>query len=90
MNKDKEIIQPEQAPYVGEHACRLNSPTKYTSFARKNCYMKHNSKCVDVIFGIKAGKSEIQAIRMPTENWSEMAAKTYCKELKGEFDAAAD
>jgi hypothetical protein len=89
--KDEKNLSPEELkPYAGEHACRINQPEKYSKFARKNCFMKHSGKCVDVIFGINNGKSEIQALRMPTESWSKLAAETYCKDMKGNFDAAAE
>ena len=75
-------------PYPNEHACRLNSPGKYDRFARKNCEQKHSKKCIDVIYGIKAGKSEIQALRYKTKIWGASAAKSHCKSRKGTFEPA--
>lgn len=78
----------EGKPYKGEHACRLSSPDKYDKFARKNCEIKHDGKCIDVIYGIKGKKSEIQALRFKTDVWTEAQAKGYCKDKEGMFEAA--
>ena len=75
-------------PYPEEHACRLNDPGKYDRFARKNCEQKHNGKCIDVIYGIKSGKSEIQALRYPKKIWEVAAARAHCKKQEGKFEAA--
>ena len=85
IKQDKENI--EERPYKGEHACRLEDPKKYDSFARKNCYIKKDKKCIDIIFGIKDNKSEIQAMRFSMDIWSEADAKAYCKEKGGMFEA---
>ena len=90
MNKENNSVSYEEAAYPSEHACRINSPDKYDKFARKNCYLKSSGKCVDVIFGIKNDKSEIQAFRYSKETWSEMAAKSHCKDMSGSFEAASD
>lgn len=75
-------------PYSGEHACRLENPDKYDSFARKNCAEKHDSKCIDVIYGIKDNKSEIQALRYDKKIWTESDARAHCKTRDGSFEAA--
>lgn len=77
-------------PYPNEHACRINEPDKYEKFARKNCYVQVDDKCVDVIFGIKEGKSEIQAYRYDKKTWTKSSAASHCKTHKGTFDAAAE
>jgi len=83
-----------RAPYPSEHACRLNSPDKYDSFARKNCEVKHDGKCIDIIYGIKGkGKdkiSEIQAYRYNKDTWTASDARAHCKEHDGIFEAASD
>ena len=79
----------ETKPYENEHSCRLEDPGKYDRFARKNCYQKHDGKCIDFIFGIKEGKSEVQAMRFNKDVWTEEAAKNYCKDKKGSFEAAS-
>jgi len=76
-------------PYPNEHSCRLEDPDKYDRFARKNCAQKSDGKCIDVIYGIKGGKSEIQALRYPKSVWTESAARTHCKLHKGFFEPAA-
>ena len=75
-------------PMPSEHSCRLESPDKYDRFARKNCEQKHEGKCIDVIYGIKEGKSEIQALRYNKEVWTEAQAKSHCKDHDGSFEAA--
>lgn len=79
----------ETRPFPNEHSCRLEDPGKYDRFARKNCEIKHDNKCIDVIFGIKSGKSEIQAMRYPKDIWDESAARNHCKSKGGSFEAAA-
>ncbi len=78
----------EIKPYANEHSCRIKDPKKYDSFARKNCHVKHDGKCIDVIFGIKEGKSEIQAYRYDKDVWTESAAKAHCKDKGGAFEPA--
>jgi len=77
-------------PYPQEHACRINNPDKYDKFNRKNCDQKHDDKCIDVIYGIKDGKSEIQALRYPKDIWTASAARSHCKTRDGTFEAAAE
>lgn len=76
-------------PYPNEHACRLNNPDKYDSMRRKNCDMKSGGKCLDVIYGIKSGKSEIQAYRYKKTIWSASAARSHCSSHNGSFEAAS-
>lgn len=75
-------------PYPNEHACRLQSPDKYDRFARKPCDQKSDGKCIDVIYGIKAGKSEIQALRYKKDVWSASDARSHCSSRGGSFEAA--
>ena len=75
-------------PYPNEHSCRLESPDKYDRFARKNCAVKVDDKCIDFIYGVKEGKSELQAMRYKTDIWSESAAKNHCKSKDGMFEPA--
>lgn len=79
----------EGKPYPGEHACRLQSPGKYTRFARKNCFRRSAGKCIDFIFGIVGGKSEVQAMRYKKTIWTAAAAATNCKDAGGTFEAAS-
>jgi len=78
----------ETRPYPNEHSCRLKPPN-YKKYARKNCYKKHDDKCIDFIFGIiSADESELQAMRYPTDIWTEDAARAHCKENDGTFEPA--
>lgn len=76
-------------PFPGEHSCRLHDPSDYEKFARKNCEIKHDGKCIDVIYGIKDGKSEIQAMRYPKKVWNADDARAHCDDHDGAFEAAA-
>ena len=76
-------------PYPHEHACRLTDPGKYDRFARKNCKQKHDGKCIDVIYGIKNEKTEIQSLRFSKDIWTVAAAKKVCVDRKGEFEPAS-
>ena len=78
----------EEKPFQNEHSCRLESPGQFTSFRRQNNWRKHNGKRIDAIFGIKAGKSKLQAMRMPKDQWSANEARNYCKSKDGSFEAA--
>ncbi len=77
-----------EKPYPNEHACRLNEPGKYDKFARKNCEIKADDKCIDVIYGIKDDKAEIQAYRYPKDTWEADAARSHCNSHEGSFTAA--
>ena len=76
-------------PYENEHACRLKAPDQFERFARKNCEQKHKDKCIDVIYGIKEGKSTIQALRYKKDVWAASDAKAHCKSRNGSFEAAS-
>lgn len=76
-------------PYPNEHACRMNDPKKYDRFARKNCEQKHGDKCIDIIYGVKAGKAEVQAMRYGKEVWTAPAARSHCGKAGGSFEAAS-
>lgn len=74
-------------PYANEHAARMHDPKDYTSFARKTI-----APGVDVIYGIKEGKSEVQAYRFAKEKFNAVQAQTWLKEHKLEpmmFEPAA-
>ena len=78
-------------PYPNEHACRLQPPDKYDSFARQK-RKSSGGKVYSVIFGIlrKAGKrtSEEQAYRYPKGSWTASEARSHCKDHGGSFEAA--
>lgn len=62
-------------PYPNEHAARIHDPGQYDSFARKNV-----APGVDVILGIKNGKSEVQAYRFDRSKFSVSEAKAWLKD----------
>jgi len=87
MNKENLELR----PYPNEHSCRLEDPGKYKKFARKNCYKKHDDKCIDYIFGvISEDESELQAMRYPKDIWTVDAARAHCKDAGGSFEAAKE
>ena len=75
-------------PFPNEHSCRIHSPKEYERFFRQNCKFKHNGKCIDAVFGVKRGKSEIQAMRYPKNVWTASEASSHCKSKKGTFEPA--
>jgi len=77
-------------PYENEHSCRLKEPN-YEKYARKNCYKKHDGKCIDFVFGIISDEeSELQSMRYPKDIWTEDAARAHCKENDGTFEPAKE
>ena len=95
LEEDKSVIWIDkgdpslQKPFPHEHSCRLHEPDKYEKFARKNCDIKSDDKCIDVIYGIADGKSEIQAYRYPKGVWEVDSARSHCKSHEGSFEAAS-
>jgi len=79
-----------EKPFENEHSCRIKEPGQYEKFARKNCEQKHEGKCIDVIYGIRNGKSEIQALRYKKDVWNAKDASTHCKSRGGTFEAAKE
>jgi hypothetical protein len=77
-------------PFANEHACRLENPDDFDKFNRVNCDQKSDGKCIDVIYGIKAGKSKIQALRYPKDVWDDDAAESHCKGRGGTFEEASE
>lgn len=60
-------------PYPSEHAARVHPPANYTSFARKTITLG-----IDAIYGIRAGKSEIQAYRFDAKKFTAAQARAWC------------
>jgi len=79
-----------EKPYANEHACRLKDPSNFDRFARNNCAQKHDGKCIDVIYGIKESKTEVQALRYKKDTWNVSSAREHCKGRKGKFEPAKD
>jgi len=86
---EQEILNESEArPYPNEHSCRLKPPN-YKKYSRKNCYKKHDGKCIDFVFGIIGpDESELQSMRYPTKTWDESSARAHCKEHDGTFEPA--
>lgn len=78
----------EGKPYENEHACRLEDPGQFDKFSRINCFRRSSKKCVDYIFGIKDGKSKVQAMRYKKGVWTADDARTHCVAHDGKFEAA--
>jgi len=80
----------EARPLPNEHSCRLKPPN-YPKYARKNCYKKHEGKCIDFIFGvISPDESELQSMRYPKDVWAVEDARAHCKAADGSFEAAKE
>ena len=77
-----------EKPYPNEHSCRIVSPKGFDKYARKNCAEKKSGKCIDVIYGIKNGKSVIQALRFKSKYWTVEDAQKECELRGGSFVAA--
>jgi len=75
-------------PYPNEHACRLQSPDKFSEFRRGT--RSHEGKKYSVIFGKpKEGEGwEEQAYRYDKDTWEASEARSHCKSHDGTFEAA--
>ena len=64
----------DMRPYPNEHAARLTDPAQYDSFARKN---NDFGDGIDAIYGVKAGTTELQAIRFKADMFSAAEARKW-------------
>jgi HK97 family phage major capsid protein len=64
----------DMRPYPNEHAARLTDPAQYNSFARKN---NDFGDGIDAIYGVKAGKTELQAIRFKADKFTAAQARKW-------------
>jgi len=64
-------------PYPNEHAARITDPGQYDRIRRKNDAF---GKGIDVIYGVKDGKSEVQAIRFDASKFTAAQAKKWLKD----------
>jgi len=64
-------------PYANEHAFRIKEPSQFDSFARKN---NEFGDGINVIYGIKEGKSQVQSIRFSSSKWTFAEAKKWMKD----------
>lgn len=76
LRKINDIQSSDARPYPNEHAARLKDPSQYDSFARKNDELGDG---IDAIYGIKDGKTELQAIRFDKTKFSVAEAKEWLK-----------
>jgi HK97 family phage portal protein len=90
VEKEDSEIEPEEAkPFPNEHACRLESPSKYSKFRRKNNAGKVDGKRIDHVIGItKDGDSDLQSIRYPKSTWEASDAGAHCSSRGGVLEAA--
>jgi HK97 family phage prohead protease len=73
--EDEEYID---KPYPNEHAVRLNQPSKYVRFARKNDEMGSG---IDAIYGItEDGTTELQALRFDSTKYTITEVRNWIKE----------
>jgi hypothetical protein len=75
-------------PFENEHSCRVKPPKNFEKIRRVNNAQKSDGKSIDVLYGIKNGKSEIQALRYKKSIWTAKAARTHCNARGGSFEAA--
>ena len=64
----------EMRPYPNEHAARITDPAQYDSFARKN---NDFGDGIDAIYGVKNGKTELQAIRFKADKFTAAQARKW-------------
>jgi len=66
----------------------MKDPGQFDRFARENCRMRSAGKCIDVIWGIKGGKTSLQAMRYKKSIWTASDAKKHCDKHGGTFEAS--
>jgi len=73
-------------PYPNEHSCRIKQPGLF----QKDSFKRIKSGRLSVIIGRLKGKTTTttQAFRYPIDAYTELAARTHCRENKGTFEAA--
>ena len=79
--QDRSAMEMER-PYPNEHAARLKDPAQYDSLRRVN---DEGGNGVDFIYGIKEGKSELQAIRFRSSVFTAVEAQAWLADH--DFDA---
>jgi ATP-dependent Clp endopeptidase proteolytic subunit ClpP len=74
-----------QAPFPGEHACRIRDPKDFQQKSFRRISRKSNGKTLGIIIGRLIGKTTTttQAFRYPKEGWSEPEARKHCKDNNG-------
>jgi len=76
QDRTMELIDPivDERPYPNEHAARLKEPGQYDAIRRVN---DEGGPGIDFIYGIKDGKSEIQAIRFDAKRFTPAEARKW-------------
>jgi len=64
-------------PYPNEHAARIHDPDKYDKIRRENNKFKSG---IHAIWGIKDGKTELQAVRFDASKYTVAQAKKWLKD----------
>lgn len=64
----------EARPYPNEHAARMTDPDQYDELRREN---DAGGDGIDFIYGIKEGKSEIQAVRFDAQQFTPAEARAW-------------
>jgi len=84
-------------PYPNFHSCRIKSPglfqdgsIKTKEVGTKEGKGPRDGKKLSIIIGRLKGKTTTttQAFHYPKDTWTELQARTHCKENKGTFEAA--
>jgi len=74
-------------PYPNEHSCRIKQPDLF----QENSFKRIKSGKLSIIIGKLKGETTTttQAFRYPVGTWTELQARTHCRENKGTFEAAS-
>ncbi len=68
-------------PYPNEHSARITNPDQYDRLRRKNDVFGQG---IHAIYGVKSGKSEVQAIRFDKDRYTPAEARAWLK--KHDYD----
>jgi HK97 family phage major capsid protein/HK97 family phage prohead protease len=77
LTKIGDLRSMEARPYPNEHAARLTDPDQYDEFRRQ---ADAGGPGIDFIYGIKAGESELQAIRFDKQRYTVEEARKWLDE----------
>jgi hypothetical protein len=75
-------------PSETECGCVL-TPANYDDYRRENCASKVDGKCLDHVYGIDDGESELHSLRYRlSEGWTNDSARSHCESRDGDFEPA--
>lgn len=77
LTKIEDLRSQDARPYPNEHAARLTDPGQYDSIRREN---DAGGPGIDFIYGIKDGKSELQAIRFDKTRFTPAEARKWLQD----------